>query len=75
MAPIVDRLKQQFKGKIEFRRYDVTTDATGQQLADAVGAQYVPTFLFFDAKGQKSDMVVGGMTEATLKAKLDTLAR
>jgi thiol-disulfide isomerase/thioredoxin len=73
MAPLVERLKQQNKGKIEFRRYDVTTDATGQQLADAVGAQYVPTFLFFDSKGAKVDMVVGGMTEAALKAKLAVL--
>jgi thiol-disulfide isomerase/thioredoxin len=73
MAPLVERLKQQFKGKVEFRRYDVTTDQAGQQLADAVGAQYVPTFLFFDARGAKVDMVVGGMPEATLKAKLAAL--
>jgi thiol-disulfide isomerase/thioredoxin len=73
MAPLVERLRQEFKGKVEFRRYDVTTDQTGQQLADAVGARYVPTFLFFDAKGAKVDMVVGGMTEAALKSKLAAL--
>jgi thiol-disulfide isomerase/thioredoxin len=73
MAPLVERLKQEFKGRIEFRRYDVTTDPTGQRLADAVGGQYVPTFLFFDSKGAKVDMIVGGVPETTLKTKLAAL--
>jgi len=73
MKPVVDRLKDRFKGKIDFRRYDVNSDQTGQQLADALGAQYVPSFVFFNAKGEKVDMIVGGVPETTLKAKLDTL--
>lgn len=73
MAPVVDRLKEQYKGRIEFRRFDVTSDPNAIKLADAVGAQYVPTFLFFNAEGEKVDMVVGGMTEAQLRAKLDAL--
>jgi thiol-disulfide isomerase/thioredoxin len=73
MEPLVKRLAQQYTGKVEFRRYDVTSDATGQQIADAAGAQYTPTFLFFDKSGKQVAMIVGGVTEAELKAKLDSL--
>lgn len=73
MAPLVERLKREYQGKVEFRRYDVTSDPTGQKIADAVGSEYVPTFLFFDKTGKQVDMFVGGMTEAQLKTKLDSL--
>lgn len=69
---MVDRLSKQYTG-IEFRRYNVESSQEGQQLANELGAQYVPTFVFFDSKGNKVDMVVGGMTEAALKAKLDSI--
>ena len=72
MKPVVDRLSTQFTN-VEFRRYNMENSQEGQQLAQQVGAQYVPTFLFFDSKGNKVDMVVGGMTEAALKAKIAAL--
>jgi thioredoxin-related protein len=72
MKPVVDRLSKQFSS-VEFRRYNMENSQEGQQLAQQVGAQYVPTFLFFDSKGNKVDMVVGGMTEAALKAKIEQL--
>jgi thiol-disulfide isomerase/thioredoxin len=72
MKPVVDRLSKQFSN-VEFRRYNVENSQEGQQLAQQVGSQYVPTFLFFDSKGNKVDMVVGGMTEAALKAKIEQL--
>ena len=73
MKPVVDRLRQQYAGRVEFRSYDVTKDLTGISLADRLGAQYVPSFVFFDSQGVKMDMIVGGATEAALKAKLDAL--
>jgi thiol-disulfide isomerase/thioredoxin len=73
MKPVVDRLREQYKGRVEFRTYDVTKDLTGISLADQLGAQYVPSFVFFDSEGVKVDMVVGGATEAALKTKLDAL--
>jgi thioredoxin-related protein len=72
MKPVVDRLSKQFSN-VEFRRYNMENSQEGQQLAQQVGAQYVPTFLFFDSKGNKVDMVVGGMTEAALKGKIAAL--
>jgi thioredoxin-like negative regulator of GroEL len=73
MKPVVDRLKEQYKGKITFYRWDPGVDQQGADLANQLKAEYVPTFVFFNAKGEKVDMVVGGMDEATLKAKLDSL--
>jgi thiol-disulfide isomerase/thioredoxin len=72
MKPVVDRLSKEFPN-VEFRRLNMETSKEGQALADKVGAQYVPTFLFFDSKGNKVDMVVGGMTYAALKAKIAPL--
>jgi thiol-disulfide isomerase/thioredoxin len=72
MKPVVDRLSKEFPN-IEFRRLNMETSQEGQALAAQLGAQYVPTFVFFDAKGNKVDMVVGGMTEAALKAKIAQL--
>ena len=73
MKPVVDRLKEQYKGKITFYRWDPNTDRQGNDLATKINAEYVPTFVFFNAKGEKVDMIVGGVEEATLKAKLNAL--
>ena len=73
MKPVVDRLKEQYKGKIDFYRWDPGVDPQGNDLATKINAQYVPTFVFFNAKGEKVDMIVGGISETTLRAKLDTL--
>ena len=73
MKPVVDRLKEQYKDKITFYRWDPGVDQQGNDLATKLKAEYVPTFVFFNAKGEKVDMVVGGIEEATLKSKLDAL--
>ncbi len=75
MKPVVDRLKTEFKGKVDFRRYDASSDPEGDRIANAVQAQYVPTFLFLDKQGKKVDMVVGGLTYDQLKAKIASLAK
>ncbi len=75
MKPVVDRLKQEFKGKVEFRRLDVTSDPEAQRIADAVQAQYVPTFLFLDKAGKKVDMLVGGASEEQLRVKIAALTK
>ncbi len=72
MKPVVDGLAKQYEGKVEFRRLDANAQAT-QQLADTFGVEYVPTFVFVNAKGERVDQVVGEMSEQQLQAKLDTL--
>lgn len=73
MKPVVDGLAQRYSGKIEFRRLDANAQST-QQLADTFGVQYVPTFVFIDKNGNRTDEVVGEMTQADLAKKLDALA-
>ena len=73
MKPVVDRLMQRYAGKVELRRMDANAAAT-QQLADAYGVQYVPTFVFVDKSGARVDQVVGEIGEQDLATRLDSLA-
>jgi thioredoxin-like negative regulator of GroEL len=72
MKPVVDGLKQRYAGKVEFRRLDANSQVT-QQLADAFGVQYVPTFVFVSSKGERVDQVVGEISAQDLAKKLDSL--
>ncbi len=51
MAPVVDRLKAAYEGKVEFKLYDVEKDKQGSDLANSLGVQYVPTFVFVSSDG------------------------
>lgn len=74
MKPVVDRLSKEFKGRVEFRRYDVDAPGSdGQRLATKMGVQYVPTFVFVNADGSGAGQVVGGMSEQALRARLESL--
>lgn len=73
MKPVVDGLRKQYEGKVEFKLYDVERDAEGAQLAQQFGAQFVPTFVFVNADGSTSDQIVGEVTEAQLTKALDKL--
>jgi thioredoxin-like negative regulator of GroEL len=74
MKPLVERLKREYAGKVEFRRYVDSGDPTGDQLARAFNVQYVPTFVFVNGDGSVSGQpLVGGTDEATLKQRLDAL--
>ncbi|MDI6692070.1 MAG: thioredoxin family protein [Anaerosomatales bacterium] len=73
MAPVVDGLKGQYEGKVEFKLYDVEKDKEGGRLADSLGLQYVPTFVFVSSDGSIAQKVVGEMTEARMREILDSL--
>lgn len=73
MKPVVDRLREQYKGKVEFKLYDVDTSAEGSQLMQQFKAQYVPTFVFVNRDGTVSQQKVGETSEADLVAVLDAL--
>lgn len=70
---MVDGLARVYEGKVEFRRYNVESDAAGIQLANAMGVTAVPTYVFVNADGLQAGTNVGGMTEADLRAQLDSL--
>ncbi len=73
MKPVVDGLKQEYEGTVEFKLYDVEKSAEGADLATKYGAQFVPTFVFLNADGTTSETIVGAVTKAQMKAALDKL--
>ena len=48
--PRVDRLKQELAGRAQVIRIDVRS-AGGQELAESLGLEMVPTFITFDKSG------------------------
>ena len=70
---MVDGLKDEYEGKVEFQLLNVEKDAEGAELANTYGAQYVPTFVFVNSDGTKSGQLVGTQSEAQMKAELDKL--
>ena len=74
MKPLVERLKKEYAGKVEFRRYVDSGDPVGDVLARQFNVQYVPTFVFVNEDGSLSGApFVGGTDEATLRQRLDAL--
>jgi len=73
MKPVVDRLQQEYKGKVEFKLYDVDTSDEGNKLMSQFNAKYVPTFVFVNKDGSVSTQKVGEVSEADMKKTLDAL--
>lgn len=74
MKPLVEGLEKQYGDKIEFRRLNVDgSDAAALAVADKLGVQYVPTFVYATKDGVISATVVGEQTTDQLKAGLDKL--
>ena len=74
MKPLVEGLEKQYGSSIEFRRLNVGgNDQASLALADKLGVQYVPTFVYATKDGVVSKTVVGEQTVAQLKAGLDAL--
>ena len=74
MKPLVEGLQKQYGDKIEFRRLNVDgSDAASLSLADKVGVQYVPTFVYATKDGIVTKTLVGEITTEQLKVGLDAL--
>ena len=73
MKPVVDGLKKEYEGKVDFRIYNVETDPKGADLANSMGVQYVPTFVYVNSNGVQAGTKVGGTTAEDMKAQLDKL--
>jgi thiol-disulfide isomerase/thioredoxin len=73
MKPVVDGLKQQYEGKVEFRLYNVEKDQEGIALANSMGVTAVPTFVFVNSNGIQAGTQVGSMSKDQLQAQLDAL--
>lgn len=73
MEPLVQRLEKKYEGKVEFRRLNVESDQAAIDLANKMGVQYVPTFVFANTNGVVSKNIVGEMTEQNMTGALDAL--
>ncbi len=74
MKPLVERLKQEYAGTVDFRRYVDSGDPVGDKLSALFNVQYVPTFAFVNADGSISGQpIVGAVDESVLRARLDAL--
>ncbi len=73
MKPLVERLEQTYKGKVEFRKLNVESDQAAIELANKMGVQYVPTFVFVNSNGVSSKTIVGEMTEQNMSAAVQAL--
>ena len=70
---MVDRLKTEYEGIVEFRLINVEADPQGPTLMAQYNAQYVPTFVFLNSDGSQSTIVVGAQSEDVLRSALDAL--
>lgn len=73
MAPVVDRLTEEYKGSIEVRRLNVDNDEQAAELASLFRVQYVPTFVFLNADGTTADVLVGEVSEDALREAIEAL--
>ena len=73
MAPVVDRLTDEYEGTVEIRALNVEEDAAAAELASSFRVQYVPTFVFVNADGTTSETLVGELEESALRDALDAL--
>ena len=73
MKPLVERLEQTYAGKVEFRRLNVESNQAAIELANKLGVQYVPTFVFANTNGVIAKNVVGEMTEQALSDSIQSL--
>lgn len=74
MKPVVDALEKQYGADIEFRR--LNSDGTvpdSVALAEKLGVQYVPTFVFVTKDGVVSGQLVGEQTVQAMQAGLDKI--
>jgi thioredoxin 1 len=67
VAPIMDKLADEYDGKVNF--YKIDTEAE-QELAAAFGIQSIPSLLFIPREGQPQ-MAVGALPENTIKQIID----
>jgi thiol-disulfide isomerase/thioredoxin len=73
MRPLVEGLKQK-NPNVEFRLLNVDgSDQSAISLADKLGAQYVPTFVFVTKDGVVSGQLVGEQTSDALQQALSKL--
>jgi thiol-disulfide isomerase/thioredoxin len=74
MKPLVEGLEREYGSKVEFRRLNVDgSDSSASAVADKLGVQYVPDFVFADSNGVIAQQLVGEQTVDTLRSGITAL--
>ncbi len=69
MAPVVDKLSEEYKGKVKFCKLNVDDNRT---MANKYQVMSIPMLLFFK-KGEVVDQSLGAVSEKALKSKIQVL--
>jgi thioredoxin 1 len=69
IAPVVDKLSEEYKGKLKFCKVNVDEN---HDTASKYHVMSIPTLIFFK-KGQLVEQSIGGISEKTLRSKLQEL--
>ncbi len=74
MKPVVDGLKQEYQGKVDFVLIN-TDKATAEQnqLANQLGITVVPSFVFLNKDGTVAKKVVGETKADAMRTQLNAL--
>ena len=69
IAPVVDKLAEQYDGRVQFAKVDVDANPT---TPGSFGIRGIPTLLVFDG-GKEVDRIVGFTSEKDISSKLDAV--
>ena len=69
IAPIVDKLSEEYKGKLKFCKVNVDEN---HDTASKYHVMSIPTLIFFK-KGELVGQTVGGVSEKTLRSKIQDI--
>ena len=69
IAPVVDKLAEQYDGRVRFAKVDVDANPT---TPGSFGIRGIPTLLVFDG-GKEVDRIVGFTSEKDISSKLDAV--
>jgi len=67
IAPIVEELAKEYEGKVKIGKVDVDANS---KTATTYGIMSIPTLIFFK-DGKVADQVVGALSKADLKRKIE----
>lgn len=72
MKPVVDRLKAEYEGRIDFRIYGrVNSDRASGQFANQHGVAAIPTMVLVAPDGTERGRLIGAVDEDALRTFLE----
>jgi thioredoxin 1 len=70
VAPVLDQLAAEYKGKVIFAKVDVESNP---QMASYLGIRSIPTMIFF-SKGEEQERLVGSFPKSHIQKRIDHYA-